>query len=180
MASANIWITRMCVCHPKYLCLRIVVCVCVCAHIHAYLSLTCHVAVPSCWQPATTSILTRFQLFAFTFTISLCACYCHFWIQSIVLAACPRNFVRRHFPCWLQLSFLPYPCIAVSPAVLVVINFEEHMWLMRTVLMFDFRLGLVGSDRVVFNCHCSSYANFGHLQLQFGRLPGKPNKILIY
>lgn len=32
MASANIWITRMCVCHPKYLCLRIVVCVYMCAH----------------------------------------------------------------------------------------------------------------------------------------------------
>lgn len=159
---------------------------CICAYIHTYFFLTCHVAVPSCWQPATTSILTRSQLFAFAFTISLCACYCHFWIQSIVLAACPRNFVLfvrtsrvgYSFPFWL--STLPYPCIAVSPAVLVVINFEEHVWLMRTVLMFDFRPELVGSDRVVFNCHCSSYANFTHLQIQFGRLPGKPNIILIY
>lgn len=151
--------------------------------IYTYFFLTCHVAVSSCWLP-TTSILTRFQLFAFAFTISLYASYCHFWIQSIVLAACPRNFARQHFPCWFQLSFLteplPYSGIAVSPAVVGGIKLEEHTWLMHTVLMFDFRLGLVGSDRAVFNCHCSSYANFTHLQLQFGRLPSKPNKILIY
>lgn len=184
MASANIWITRMCVCHPKYLCLRIVACVHMC--VHTYLLL---LNVPRC-----RAVLLATSNNKYSYSLSaVCFCIYHFTLCLLlplldsINRSCrlPKEFlyvgtfrVGYSFPFWL--STLPYPCIAVSPAVLVVIEFEEHMWLMRTVLMFDFRPELVGSDRVVFNCHCSSYANFTHLQLQFGRLPGKPNKILIY
>lgn len=89
--------------------------------------------------------------------------------QGILYVGTSR--VGYSFPFWL--STLPYPCIAISPAVLVVIKFEEHMWLMRTVLMFDFRPELVGSDRVVLTV-------IAHPMQIFGRVPGKPNKILIY